>query len=83
MLPRFRRSIVSMPMMQIRIMRMFVRYRIMDMQVRMPFMPRNSFPFMCVIMMPIGMLMVMDVFHDHVGMLMFMRKQIGDNNSQR
>lgn len=60
---------------------MFMRYRVMCMKVRMPFTLRNIFSFMRMVMMPIGMLMVMNMLHNNMSVPMFMRKQIGDDNS--
>lgn len=39
----------------------------------MPFAPGNCFTFVQMGMMPVGMLMVMDMFHKDMGMDMFVR----------
>lgn len=54
--------------------------RIMCMEVRMPFAKWNGFAIVCMVMMPVGVFMVMDMLHDDMRMPMFMRKQIGNNN---
>ena len=75
-------SFMPVSVMQIRIVRMLMRYRTMSMQMRMPLAIRNNFTSVRMGMMPIGMLMVMDVFHDNMSVPVFMRIQIGDNNSK-
>ncbi|MDP2338880.1 MAG: hypothetical protein Q8N05_21000 [Bacteroidota bacterium] len=57
--------IYSMPVVQIRIMRMLMRYRVMSMsmKMRMPFAFRNLFAIVRMGMMPISVLMVMNVLH--------------------
>ena len=62
---------------------MFMRYRVMSVKVRMPFAARNGFALVRMVMMPVRMLMVMNVLHNYVGMAMFVRKQIGYDNSHR
>ena len=69
-------------MVQIRVVRMLMCYRIVRMKVRMPFTAWNCFSLVRMGMMSIGVLMVMDVFHNNMCMPMFMRKQIGNNNSK-
>ena len=71
-----------MPVMQIRIMGMFVCHWIMCMNMRMPFALRDRFIIMQMRMMFIGVLMVMDVFHNDMCMHMFVRKKIGNDNSK-
>lgn len=52
------------------------------MKVRMPFSLRNCFTHMRMGMMSIGVLMEMNVFHNYMGVLMLMRKQICNDNSK-
>ncbi len=68
------------PMMQIRIVRMLVFYSGMRMQVRMPFALRYCFAIVRMGMMPISMLMVMNMLHNYMSMLMFVRKYIRNDN---
>lgn len=74
---------MQMPMVQIRIMWMFMCYRVMGMEVRMPFSIRNGFSIVRMGMMSISMLMIMNMLHNNMCMLMFVRKQVGNNNSKR
>lgn len=61
-----------MPVMQVRKVRVFVCQWIMLVKMRMPFACRYRFILMFVVMMPIGVLMEMDVFHFYMRMQMFM-----------
>jgi hypothetical protein len=59
---------------QIRIVRMVMRDFLMGVKMRMPLIVRNRFPFVRMVMMPVIMLVVVNVFHDHVRMPVLMRK---------
>jgi len=72
-----------MPVMQVRIVRMLMRYSVMRMEMRMPFVPRHCFTIMQMVMMTIGMLVVMNMFHNNMRMHMSMRKQVCNDNSKR
>ena len=63
---------MNMSVVQIRIVRMLMRYRVMSMKVRMPFSLWNGFTFVRMAMMPISMLMVMNMLHNDMHMPMFM-----------
>jgi len=63
-----------MAVVQIRVVRMVVCDRLMDMKMRMPLTIRNCFPFMRMVMMSVIMPVVVNVFHYHMRMPVLMRK---------
>jgi hypothetical protein len=68
------------PVMQIRLMRMLVGNRGMGMQMAMPFAFRNRL-LMGMIMVPVVVAVIMDVFHGPVGMQMIVRINIRSHHS--
>ena len=65
---------MTMPVVQVRIVRMLMGCRVMGMEMRMPFTIQHCFSIMQMRMMPISVLMIMNMFHHYMGMQMYMRK---------
>jgi hypothetical protein len=64
---------MQVPVVQIRIMRMLMYELIMSVMVRMPFAIQYCFSLVQMVVMPISMLVVMNVFHYPMSVKMFMR----------
>jgi len=67
--------------MQIWIMRVSVCDWFVNMNVRMPFLFRKCFSIVYMEMMTIVVPVVMNMFHRFMGVLMLMRQQVCDDNS--
>jgi hypothetical protein len=68
------------PVVQIRLMRMLVGYRLMRMKMTVPFAFRYRL-LMAMIMVPVVVAVIIDVFHGPVGMQMIVRINIRSNHS--
>ncbi|HAH24470.1 MAG TPA: hypothetical protein DCL77_12080, partial [Prolixibacteraceae bacterium] len=75
--------LMPVPVMQVRIVRMLMGQRFMNMEVRMPLAFPYGFIPMRMGMVPVSMLMIMDVFHCNMRVQVAMNKQIGNDHGKR